>query len=105
MINKVIIGMLVILVVLVGSLGAYSYTLNQQVNDLSEQLTSSQAEQATLIGGVTDELTAFKGEALDAIDHLGEGIEDNIAEIGGLEDEIVTLGGEIDKNLAKLSSK
>ena len=64
MVNKVIIGILIFLVVLMGSLGTYSYTLSQQVSGLSEQLASYQAEQATLIGTVTDELTVFKGEAL-----------------------------------------
>ena len=81
MINKVIIGILIFLVVLMGSLGTFSYTLSQQVSGLSEQLASYQVEQATLIGAVTDELTVFKGEALNTIDRLSEGIDENIAEI------------------------
>jgi len=96
MINKVIIGILIFLVVLMGSLGTFSYTLSQQVSGLSEQLASYQVEQATLIGAVTDELTVFKGEALNTIDRLSKGIDENIAEID-------VLGEEIDETMTRIS--
>ncbi|MBI2328429.1 MAG: trypsin-like peptidase domain-containing protein [Chloroflexi bacterium] len=97
MLNKVITGLLVFLVVLSGSLGAYAYRLNQQITDLGEQLSSSQSEQAALISAVTDELTAFRGEALNAIDRLQGGIDKNIG-------EIATLGEAIDENVAGIDS-
>jgi len=46
MANKVIIIILVFLVILSGGAGYYSYTLNAQVNSLSDQLSSFQTEQA-----------------------------------------------------------
>jgi len=39
MINKVLISILVFLVILSGALGAYSYTLSNQINALSEHLS------------------------------------------------------------------
>ncbi len=40
MVSRVIVGILVFLMILMGGLGAYSYTvLNRQINDLGRQLT------------------------------------------------------------------
>ena len=103
MFNKVIIGILVFLVVLTAGIGTYSYMLNQQVNDLNEQLISSQEEQATRIAAVTDDLTAFKGETSNTIDRLREGIDENIAEIDIVGEEIDSLGEEIDESISRIS--
>ncbi len=102
MINKVLIGILVFLVILSGALGAYSYTLSNQINALSEHLAVFQ-----------DEFVAFEGESITRFDVFEKGIatlEDELSgtqnKIGALEDElsgtlarIGTLDGEI-KNVA-----
>jgi len=88
MVNKVIIGILVFLVVVSGGLGTYSYMLNRQINDLSEQLTSSQEEQAARIGVVSDELIVFKGETLDNFGVLREEVDGTITEISTLREEV-----------------
>jgi len=88
MVNKVIIGILVFLVVLSGSLSVYSYMLNQQINTLGEQLTSSEEKQAALIGVVTDELIAFKGETLAKIDTLGKAVSGTTTNIDILREEV-----------------
>lgn len=96
MVNKVIIGILVFLVVLNGGLSMHSYLLSQQINALSEQLTSSQEEQATQIGAVTDELIAFKGESLNKIGILRK-------ELDGTVTKIDILGEEIDGAMTKIN--
>lgn len=96
MVNKVIIGILVFLVVLNGGLSMHSYLLSQQINALSEQLTSSQEEQATQIGAVTDGLIAFKGESLNNIGILRK-------ELDGTVTKIDILGEEIDGAMTKIN--
>lgn len=97
MTNKVIIGILIFLVVLSGGLGYYSYTLNQQINSLGEQMAASQTEQATRIDTLGSELTTLRGEILTRFGNLEGEIDKNLTRIGVLEDEI---GG----NLAKIDT-
>ena len=62
MINKVIIGILVLLVALAGGTGYYSYTLNQRIENLSGQLADFRAEQASQIDAVYGEIGALSQE-------------------------------------------
>ncbi|MFC1870358.1 S1C family serine protease [Chloroflexota bacterium] len=86
--NKVIIVILVFLVVLSGGLGYYSYTLNLQIDALSQQLTVFHGEQTARISGVRDSFTSFRGEALTEFGNLKDEIGGTRTEIGTLEDEI-----------------
>ena len=104
MVNKVIIGILVLLVVLSGGLSMYSYMLNQQVNALSEQLTRSQEEQSARIGAVTDELLAFKGETLNSIGALREEVSETITRIHFVQDEINVVQDEV-RDVADVTSE
>ena len=74
MFNKVIIGILVFLVIVNGGVGAYSYSISQQIDTLSEQLASFQEEQETRVAAVSDEFTALRGETLTRIDKLDSDI-------------------------------
>jgi len=80
--------MLAFLVIVSSGLGGYSYVLNQQITDLSDQLEVIQTEQAVRMSEIGDELTAFRGEALARIGTLGD-------EIGTIGDEIDTLGDDM----------
>lgn len=100
MINKVLIGILVFLVILSGALGAYSYTLSNQINALSEHLAVFQ-----------DEFVAFEGESITRLGVLEKGINGTLARIGALEDElsgtqnkIGTLEGELSSTLARIGT-
>ncbi|TET68122.1 MAG: PDZ domain-containing protein [Dehalococcoidia bacterium] len=97
MVNRVIIGILVFLVILYGGLGYYAYTLNQQFNSLSEQLTAFQAEQANRIDAVSDELNALSVETLTRVSYLGGKIDENLT-------QIATLKGELDGSLTKIGT-
>ncbi len=108
MINKVIIGLLIFLVVLNGSIGAYSYTLNQEIDDLNQQLAASQGEQeahiSVLQGGldaqevritaVNDEIENLRGETIMRLDTLGQEIEGTSASIGEVEEKIAVITEE-----------
>ncbi len=101
MANKVIIGILVFLVILSGSIGYYSYTLNLQLDSLSGQLSSFQAEQAAQVANLSSELTNLRGETLNRIDNLKEEIAETSADIGTLED---TLEDEVDKTNSRVNT-
>lgn len=109
--NKIIIGILVLLVVLSGVLGSYSYALNQQINSLGEQLAVFQMEQAILITDMSSELTDVSKETSTKVDDLKDGIDSNFTQIDALKDEIDenimgidTLRGEIDENLSRIDT-
>ena len=88
MANKVIIGILVLLVILIGGTGYYSYTLSQQIDELGQQLTTFETEQTARVDTVGDELITLRTETLSSLGTLEDGI-------GETRDEINTLEGEI----------
>ena len=71
-INKVIIGMLIFLLVIVGAIGTYSYNLSQEINALTQQLSVFQKEETARIGTLSSELTTFRGETLARIKTLDD---------------------------------
>ena len=118
MANKVIIGILIFLVVIGSGLGAYSYTLSQQIKALSVQMDGYQKEQIAQIGAVSDEVTALSEETMAGMSTLeGEVItlEGEIGvlkgeigvlkgEVGTLEGEVGALGDEIGETLTRIST-
>ena len=70
MANKVITVILVLLVILVAGIGYYSYTLNQQINSLSLQLTAYEAAQAVRVDTVSNELATLRIETQSNISAL-----------------------------------
>lgn len=97
MINKVITSIVVFLLVLVGGgFGYYAFTLNQQIFSLSEQLTTFQAEQATRIDTISNELLTLRGEIQTEVGGLQTKIDENLT-------QIAALGNEIDVNMSKVA--
>jgi len=109
MLSKITAGLLVLLAVLVGGLGYYSYTLNLEVNSLAGQLTAFQTEQTSRIDAIGDDITTFREESLARIDGLSREINENLTRIAALEGEIgealtavSTLEGELDRTAARV---
>jgi S1-C subfamily serine protease len=101
----------VFLLIFSGGLGYYAFTLNQQVLSLSEQLTTFQAEQATRIDAVNNELLTLRGEVQTEFGGLQTKIDENLTQIGSLEDaiegglaEINKLDDKIDVTQAQIAS-
>ena len=93
MINKVLIGILVFLVILSGALGAYSYTLSNQINALSEHLAVFQ-----------DEFVAFEGESITRFDVFEKGIATLEDELSGTQNKIGTLKDELSGTQNKIGT-
>ena len=74
MFNKVLIGILVFLVIVNAGICTYSYSVNKQIETLSEQLASFQEEQETRVAAVSDEFTTLREETLTRIDKLDSDI-------------------------------
>ena len=94
MANKVIIGILVFLVIISGSIGYYSYTLNLQISSLDEQLATLQLDQAAQDRALGSELAALRGETLMRSASLQNEIATTRNMIGNMENELID---EIDK--------
>lgn len=100
MTNRVVIGILLLLIVFSGAFGYYSFTLTQQIDSLSELLAVFQEEQARRIGNVSEGLMAIRDETMQGLNTLqGEidEIENNMVRIDTLEGEIAEVGINIDE--------
>lgn len=95
MANKVIIGILVLLVILMGGVGYYSYTLSQQLDGLGERLTNFEMKQAARIDAVSDELVTLRTETRSSISTLEDRIGETLTEIDALKKEIGTTQNRI----------
>jgi len=111
MTNKIIIGILVLLVVFSGGVGYYSYTLNQQVNYLSTQVASWQQEQADQLNAINDELAIIKSETLSRFGNLEAEISNTQTKIDALDDglsnttnQVDSLESGLDKALSRIDS-
>jgi len=103
MFNKLIIGILVFLLVLIGILGAYAFNLVEEIDALSQQLIVSQEQQAAQISTLSDELATFRGETIARIDAL----DDELGSVTtGLEQSVINAGKlyeEVSKGIVRIS--
>jgi S1-C subfamily serine protease len=95
MANKVIIGILVLLVLLAGGTGYYSYTLNERIDNLNEQLGVFQTEQTTRVNTLSEDLARMREETSRGISSLEGQIEESQAGIDALEAELGETGARI----------
>ena len=97
MTNKIIIGLLIFLLVLVGGFGYFTYTFHQQVNLMREELNMSRSEQAAQTEAVRGELMSLLSELQTGLNNLGTEIDENTAHTVLLEDKV-------DANLATIDT-
>lgn len=98
MANKVIIGILVLLLVINAAIGTYAYLLSRDIDTLSKQLAEQKEELTSQLGVVSDEIEALGSETEARFDTVEEGIQSNLA-------GIITLGDEIAEEAALTESK
>lgn len=90
MAKKLMIGILVLLVVLMGGMGYYSYELRQQIDYLGGQLTAYETEQAARLDALSRDIDTLRTETRFSIAALEDKAGETLAEITALQDEIVT---------------
>ena len=93
MANKVIIGILVLLLMINAAIGTYAYLLGRDIDTLSAQLAEQRAELADQLNAVGDEVETLSTETETRFDAVEEGIQSNLASIDALGDEIAIGDG------------
>ena len=108
--NKAIIVILILLIIISGSIGYYTYSLNQQIDSLAQRLIVSEAHQEARIRIVRDEIVELSEESSSGIDSLKEHIEesqDYIAELendlDATEERVISAEVEIDAVISQVS--
>jgi S1-C subfamily serine protease len=101
MVNKLVIGILILLVIFTGLIGYYSYTLNQQIYDLGERLTAYEIEQAGRVDNISNELSRLRTETLGKFGTLEGQIGATQAEVGDLQAEI----GKIENRISAIEDE
>ena len=111
MVNKITIGLLVLLLFFVGGFGYYTYTFHQQVNMMRVELNTFQNEQAARTEAIQSEIMSLNNELRAGLDNLGAEIDKNIAHSVDLEDKvgaslavIDTLEQRVSGNLEEIDS-
>ena len=96
MINKVLIGILALLVILTGGVCTYSYMLNEQIDALGKQLALFEEKQEARITPASNELTTLREETVSRIGILEDDMFQTKTKIGVLEDDTVGIKTRID---------
>ncbi len=109
--NKITTGLLLLLLILVGGFGYFTYTFQQQMNLMREELNRFQSEQTARTGAVHGELVSLHGALETGLDSLGTEIDKNMAYTAILEDKvdanlamIDALGEELSDNRDRLEA-
>ena len=111
MFSKVIIGILVLLLIVTGSLCAYTFNLAGEIDALSKQLMVSQKEHAAQIGALSEEYTAQinalsseQGRQISTLsDELAALKGETIAKIDTLDDELRGVASELERSAINAS--
>lgn len=85
MVSKFIVVIMVLLLIITGGIGYYSYTLNEQIDRLDERLAVFEAQQKARVEVMGDELIALRSSLTTGFSTLEGRIEFSNAEIDALE--------------------
>jgi S1-C subfamily serine protease len=103
MANKVIIGILVVLLVLMGGMGYYFYTLDQHIDQLGERLTAFEAEQASRIDAISSELGNLRTETQNTLSSLEGSLEGTRAAVDAMNKDLAAVKARIDSVESEIS--
>jgi S1-C subfamily serine protease len=108
MANKVIIGILVLLAVLMGGTGYYSYALNRSIDRLDQRLVSFEQEEIARDEAVSNELADMRTETGGRFNSFEEQIDQAQIDINALQEqvaEIKTKINTVENEIAGFSDK
>jgi len=93
--NKMVLGLLILLVIYTAGVGFYSYTLNRDIDRLGERFSALEAEQTNRLEALDAGLVDLQNETLDRLNALEEKIEESLTGIGTIQEEISGANEEI----------
>ena len=98
MVNKIALGILILLVLYAAGVGFYSYTLHQDIGELEERFSVLEVEQSNRLDALDAGLDDLQDETLDklgTLEEIIEIIEESLTGIGAIQEEIATINDEI----------
>ena len=95
MAKKLLIGLVVLLVLITGGIGYYSYTLHHQIDRLEDSFATLEGEQSDRIDTLEANIASLQNETLDKLDALKGEIGEALAGFGAIRDEMTTLANDI----------
>ena len=95
MANKLMTGILVFLVIINIAMGTYMYLISQDVDTLSKQLASLQANTTARLDDLTGDVEDLDKATADRFDTVEEGIESNQAGIESIGDGLDRVGDRV----------
>ena len=95
MTNKLVLGILALLVLYAAGVGIYNYMLNQDIDRLGERFSALEAEQTNRLDALDAGLVDLQNETLDGLKTLEEKIEESLSGIATIQEEISDVNEEI----------
>jgi S1-C subfamily serine protease len=95
MTNKLVLGILILLVFYAVGVGFYNYNLNQNIDRLGERFSALEAEQTNRLDALDAGLVDLQNETLDRLGDLEEKIEESLSSTGTIQEEISGVSEEI----------
>ncbi len=108
MANRLIIGILVLLVVLTGGIGYYSFNLNGQVDRLSERITVFEDKQTASVRAVSDELASLRTRTESGLTSLESKAASAQTDITAMKSDLATAQDRlatVTENISAVSSQ
>jgi len=88
MTNKLVLGILILLVLYAAGVGLYSYMQNQDIDRLGERFSALEAEQTNRLDALDAGLVDLHNETLDKLGALEDIIEGSLSGIASIQEEI-----------------
>ena len=95
MTNKLVLGILALLVLYAAGVGICNYMLNQDIDRLEERFSALEAEQTNRLDALDAGLVDLQNETLDGLKTLEEKIEESLSGIATIQEEISDVNEEI----------
>lgn len=93
--NKLVTGLLILLVLGTAGMGYYTCTLHRDIDGLGERFSALEAEQAGRLGALDAGLADLQGETLSRLDALEETIEESLTGIASVRGDIAGINETI----------
>ena len=95
MTNKLVIGILILLVIYAAGVGFYTYTLNHDIDKLGESFSALEAEQTNRLDALDAGFIDLQNESLNRLNALEEKIDESLSGIDYIQGEISDINEEI----------
>jgi serine protease Do len=102
--NKLIIGILALLVILTGGIGYYSFSLNQQLGRMEDRLAESERLQQSGLANVSGQIGGLRAETVTGFTALKEDVEGTQSDVNALGDELAATSERIEENIGDVDS-